>query len=110
MTAAALGTTFDLETMDGSEAVEVRSGTQPGSVLTLRARGVPRLRGTGRGDLHVHLDVRTPTRLDAEQEQIVRSLARVRGEEDIVLRATEQAADDETGGFFSRLRGAFSGR
>jgi molecular chaperone DnaJ len=110
MTAAALGTTFDLETMDGSESVAVRSGTQPGAVLTLRARGVPRLRGTGRGDLHVHLDVRTPTHLDAEQEDIVRNLARARGEEGIVLRASEQTADDDTGGFFSRIRGAFSGR
>jgi molecular chaperone DnaJ len=109
MTSAALGTTFDLETLDGSESVEVRAGTQPGSVITLRARGVPRLRGTGRGDLHVQLDVRTPTRLDVEQEDVVRQLARLRGEEDITLKATEQPPDD-TGGFFSRLRGAFSGR
>jgi molecular chaperone DnaJ len=109
MTAAALGTGIELETLDGVEQVEVRPGTQPGAVITLRARGVPHLRGSGRGDLHIQLDVRTPMRLDAEQEGLLRSLARARGEEGVTLRATEQVAD-ETGGFFSRLRGAFSGR
>lgn len=109
MTAAALGATVELETLDGVEQVEVRPGTQPGAVLTLRARGVPHLRGSGRGDLHIQLDVRTPTRLDAAQEGLLRDLANARGEEGITLRATEQGSD-ESGGFFTRLRGAFSGR
>jgi molecular chaperone DnaJ len=109
MTAAALGTGIELETIDGVEQVDVQPGTQPGSVLTLRGRGVPHLRGSGRGDLHIQLDVRTPTRLDAEQEGYLRSLSRARGEEGVTLRATEQAEED-SGGFFSRLRGAFSGR
>lgn len=109
MTSAALGTSMTLETLDGDETVEIRPGTQPASVVTLRARGVPRLRGNGRGDLHVHLDVRTPTRLDADQEQLVRQLAQARGEEGATLR-TLQDDDPATGGLFSRLRGAFSGR
>ena len=41
----------------------------------------PHLRGTGRGDLHVHLEVQVPTRLDAKQEELLRDLARLRGEE-----------------------------
>ena len=110
MTSAALGTGIELETLDGNEQVDVRPGTQPGAVITLRGRGVPHLRGSGRGDLHIQLDVRTPTRLDDEQEGYLRSLARARGEEGVTLRATEQSDADETGGFFSRLRGAFSGR
>lgn len=109
MTAAALGTTMTLETLDGDETVDIKAGTQPGSVVTLRARGVPRLRGAGRGDLHVHLDVRTPTRLDVEQEQLVRQLAEIRGEEGAILR-TQHDEDPAAGGLFSRLRGAFSGR
>jgi molecular chaperone DnaJ len=109
MTAAALGTSVELETLDGVEQLQVRPGTQPGSVLTLRGRGVPHLRGSGRGDLHIQLDVRTPTRLDSEQEGLLRSLAAARGEEGITLRAAEQV-DDEATGFFTRLRGAFSGR
>jgi len=81
MTAAALGTSLKLETLDGEEQIEVAPGTQPHEVITLRARGVPHLRGTGRGDLHVHLDVRVPTRLDAEQEDLLRQLAVLRDEE-----------------------------
>ena len=81
MTAAALGTSLKLETLDGEEQIDVAPGTQPGEVITLRARGVPHLRGTGRGDLLVHLDVQTPTRLDGRQEELLRELAALRGEE-----------------------------
>ncbi len=109
MTAAALGSSVALETLDGEESLEIKRGTQPGSVLTLRARGVPHLRGTGRGDLYVHLDLVTPTRLDDEQEEILRRLAQLRGEEGVTLVVAEQEAS-ASGGLFSRLRDAFSGR
>lgn len=108
MTSAALGTSMVLETLDGDEQVHIAAGTQPQAVITLRGRGVPRLRGSGRGDLHVHLDVRTPTRLTPRQEELLRDLATDRGEEGAQLRTQEQS--EESGGFFSRLRGAFSGR
>ena len=80
-TAAALGACVPLRTLEGTEEVDVPPGTQPGQVLTLRARGVPRLRGTGRGDLLVHVDVQTPQDLDGEQEKLLRELARLRDEE-----------------------------
>jgi molecular chaperone DnaJ len=108
MTAAALGTGLTLDTLDGEEALTIPAGTQPGEVLTLRARGVPRLRGTGRGDLHVHLDVRTPTRLDDPQSQLLTQLAQLRGEDSTSIRVHENS--DGGGGLFSRLRDAFSGR
>lgn len=110
MTSAALGAGISLDTMDGTENIAVKPGTQPGEVLTLRARGVPHLRGTGRGDLHVHLDVRTPTRLDAEQSELVRQLAQLRGEEGVELTAQQQADSPQSGKLFSRLRDAFTGR
>jgi molecular chaperone DnaJ len=81
MTAAALGTTMKLQTLDGEEELDVAPGTQPDAVLLLRARGVPHLRGSGRGDLHVHLEVQVPTKLDGEQEALLRQLAALRGEE-----------------------------
>src|SRR5918998_735258 len=82
MTAAALGTTLPLTLLDGEETdVDVRPGTQAGTVLTLRGQGAPRLRATGRGNLLVHVDVQTPTRLDAEQEKLLRELAVLRGED-----------------------------
>jgi molecular chaperone DnaJ len=106
MTTAALGTVLTLETLDGSEEIEIKRGTQPGHIVTMRARGVPHLRGTGRGDLHVHVDVRTPTRLDPQQEQLLRDLAAARGEE--AVEGSFQRPEQH--GFFSRIKDAFSGR
>ena len=74
----------------------------PGATLRIRGKGVPHLRGQGRGDLYVHLDVRTPMKLDAEQERLLREFAKTRGEE--VAELSKQ------GGFFSRMRDAFNGR
>ncbi|MGH3693581.1 MAG: molecular chaperone DnaJ [Pseudonocardiaceae bacterium] len=109
MTAAALGTTVRLETLDGIEEVRVDAGTQCATVLTLRGRGMPRLRSTGRaegrGDLFVHLDVVTPTRLDPRQIELLRELALLRGEEQAELTANGRA-----GGLFSRLRDSLGGR
>jgi molecular chaperone DnaJ len=101
MTAAALGTRLTIKTLDAEEQLDVRAGTQPNSTLRLRGRGVPHLRGTGRGDLFVHLDVRTPTKLDPESERLLREFAKSRGEE--VAQLAKQ------GGFFSRVRDAFNG-
>lgn len=106
-TAAALGANIDLETLDGVEAIEIKPGTQPGHVMSLRGQGVPHLRGSGRGDLHVHLDVRTPTKLDARQEELLRELAQLREETQPTGSAV---AHEEGGGLFSKLRDAFSGR
>jgi molecular chaperone DnaJ len=105
MTAAALGTSLRLETLDGPVEIEVKPGTQAGTDIPLRGKGIPRLRGSGRGDLHVHLDVQTPTKLDAEQEELLRKLASLRGEEfpEGVFKAGGQ-------GLFSRIRDAFNGR
>jgi molecular chaperone DnaJ len=97
MTAAALGTMMKLETLDGEEELDIAPGTQPDAVLTLRARGVPHLRGTGRGDLHVHLEVQVPTRLDARQEELLRELAKLRGEERV-------ASSGRAAGLFGRKR------
>src|SRR5690348_10250822 len=101
MTAAALGTRLTIKTLDGEENVDVRAGTQPNATMRIRGKGVPHLRGTGRGDLFVHLDVRTPTKLEPEQERLLREFARSRGE--------ELAELSKQGGFFSRMRDAFNG-
>jgi len=105
MTAAALGTSLTLTTLDGDEQIEIRPGTQPDTKTTLRARGVPHLRGVGRGDLHVHVNVATPTRLDEEQEALLRQLASLRGE-DLPVSTRGHGG----GGLFSRMRDAFNGR
>ncbi|MEO6884777.1 MAG: molecular chaperone DnaJ [Jatrophihabitantaceae bacterium] len=99
MTAAALGTDLLLTTLDGEENLDIRAGTQSGSRLTLRGKGVPKLRSSMRGDLYVHLEVRTPTRLDDEQEKLLRDLAALRDE--------DVAAVTKNGGLFNKVRDAF---
>jgi len=105
MTAAALGTSIYLETFDGAEEFDIRPGTQSGEVSTLRGLGVTHLRGTGRGDLVVHLAVQTPNRLDEQQEELLRQLAKLRGEE----RPAGRLAPAHQG-VFSKLRDRFAGR
>jgi len=113
MTAAALGTTLtlplleaDLETGEDSEVridydLEIQPGTQSGSQQVLRGFGVPGLRG-GRGDLVVTVVVDTPTRLDPRQEELLRELAAIRGEES----PTGQVQSSQKS-VFGRLRDAF---
>jgi molecular chaperone DnaJ len=106
MTAAALGTSVTLDTLDGSRPVELRPGTQSGQTVVLPDLGVTHLRSPGRGQLVVHVDVVTPTRLDADQEDLLRKLAVARGEDgpDVgVVNGQQQ-------GFFNRLRDAFNQR
>jgi molecular chaperone DnaJ len=91
---AALGTAATVATLEGDEPLDVERGTQPGTVVRLRQRGVTHLRGRGRGDLVVHVEVEVPKDLDEETETLLRSLAARRG---------EQVAEPHTG-LFSRLR------
>ncbi|HET8768546.1 MAG TPA: molecular chaperone DnaJ [Pedococcus sp.] len=105
MTAAALGTTLKLDTFDGSQELEVKPGTQAGDAVTLRGLGVTHLRGGGRGDLIVHANVMTPTRLDEQQEELLRQLAVLRGEE-----RPEGRLAPANQGLFGKLREAFKGR
>ncbi len=117
MTAAALGTTLTLPTLeadvvaDGGGAdsdletsfeVELRPGTQSGTEQVLRGRGVPGLRG-GRGDLVVTIAVETPTRLGPREEELLQELAAIRGEEQPAPRVRSDRK-----GAFGRLRDAFN--
>ncbi len=92
---AALGATVTIPTLEGDEDLDVEHGTQPGAIVRLRQRGVTHLRGRGRGDLLVHVDVAVPTDLDETTEDLLRQLAAHRG---------ETVAEPHAGGLFSRLR------
>jgi len=106
MTAAALGTSVTLDTLDGPTEVEIKPGTQAGESVVLRGKGAARLRSGSRGDLYVHLRVVTPTRLDPQQEELLRQLAAIRDE------ATAQVgtATAEKEGFFARIKDAFTAK
>jgi molecular chaperone DnaJ len=71
---AALGAEVEVPTIDGQEKLKVPSGIQSGAVLRLRGKGVPRLRGAGRGDQLVRVRVVIPQELTDEQRQLFERL------------------------------------
>jgi molecular chaperone DnaJ len=107
MTAAALGTSMTLETLDGPTVIDIRPGTQAGESLVVKGQGAARLRSAGRGDLHVHLRVQTPTKLDAPQEELLRQLAALREETTVQVGTASAEAGH---GLFSRLKDAFTSK
>src|SRR4029079_14273698 len=72
--AAALGTKVDVPTLDGEEEIDVAAGTQPGSVVTLRGRGMPAIGRGRRGDQQVVLNVVVPRNLTARQKELLEEL------------------------------------
>jgi molecular chaperone DnaJ len=105
MVAAALGTTLTVDSLDGPADLDIRPGTQSGQAIPMYGRGTERLNNSGRGDLIVHVTVETPMKLEPEQEELLRQLAKLRGEE-----APPGKFAPGQQGFFSRLRDAFNGR
>jgi len=96
---ASLGTEVEVPTLEGTTEVRIEPGTQPGATLTLRGEGMPRLKRRGRGDLKVLVDVMVPTRLSAEQRELLKRFEASSGEE------TYGNGGGES--FFDRLRGVF---
>jgi molecular chaperone DnaJ len=99
---AALGDKVEVPTVTGTAQVNIPRGTQSGTVIRLRDRGLPRLQQSGHGDQLVRVVVWVPTDLSAEQEKLVRQLRRVE------TAAPETLEDRDAGGFWSRVRQAFS--
>lgn len=81
ITQAALGAQMPIVTPDGQEMVEIKPGTQSGTEIRRRGKGVPHLRRPGfRGDLHVLVEVEVPTRLTDRQRELLEELAHASGE------------------------------
>jgi molecular chaperone DnaJ len=95
---AALGTSIELETLDGTEELVVPPGTQPGREFVLRQRGVPRLQGRGRGDLRARVRVDVPTKLSNDEVDLLTRYAEGRGEQ----------VGNGREGLFSKIKSAFS--
>lgn len=105
---AALGTDVSIDgILDGPTDITIPAGTQPGSVVTLRGRGMPHLRTGVRGDLHAHVEVMVPTRLDSQDADLLRELKKRRPGDAAEVKSTHAAG---SGGLFSRLRETFTGR
>lgn len=114
MVQAALGTSTEVPTLDGKAILKIPEGTQTGSVFRLRGKGMPRVRANGRGDLHVKVVVKTPTRLTGEQKELLQRFGETMGMDPSgewpnaageVLR--EKGKEDK--GFFEKVKDAFMG-
>jgi molecular chaperone DnaJ len=73
---ATLGADISIPTLEGPTAVKIHPGTQPGEILTLRGKGMPRFRAYGKGDLHVRIGVSVPEKLTSQQRALVEQLAK----------------------------------
>jgi molecular chaperone DnaJ len=94
---AALGAEIEVPTIEGKFKMKVSAGTQSGTVLQLRGKGVPDLRGAGRGDQLVRVVVETPRKLTARQRELLEEFARSGGEE----------VNPLTKGFFDKVKEMF---
>jgi len=96
---AALGTTVEVPTIDGTTELEIPAGTQPNETFSIRGAGMPQLRGRRHGDLRVVVNVVVPKRLKREQRELLERLAATMTEDNL---HTEE-------GMFGKLRRAFGG-
>ncbi|MDT3767477.1 molecular chaperone DnaJ [Gleimia hominis] len=104
MTLAVLGTTVPLETLDGTEEIEVKPGSQPGEEIVLKGYGVGHLHRNSRGDIRIRLKVEIPKKLSAQEREAFDAFAALRPE------ASAKAQEHgKPGGFFQFLREKFAG-
>ena len=80
-TQAALGAEVQVETLDGKATLKVPEGVQTHTLLRLKGKGIPHLRGSGRGDQLVRVIVATPTKLSQQQKELLKDFATKSGEE-----------------------------
>ena len=81
---AVLGAEIEVPTLDGNVKMTVPEGTQPGTVFRLRGKGIPYLRGNGRGDQFVTVTLSVPKNLTGSQKELLRQFAASMGELDSV--------------------------
>lgn len=72
---ATLGAEIKVPTLDGQVTMKVPEGTQPGKVMRLKGKGIPSLRGGGRGDQLVRMKVVVPTKLNDKQKDALQKFA-----------------------------------
>jgi molecular chaperone DnaJ len=92
---ATLGAPINVKTLEGDVQLNLAAGTQPGTMLRLRGRGMPSVRGTQRGDHHVTVHVVVPTKMNKRQRELLEEYARAGGD------AVEERS------FFERVKDAF---
>jgi molecular chaperone DnaJ len=91
---AILGAKLEVETFRGKETVEIPPGTQPSERIVLKSKGVPSVRGYGRGDMVFVADVKIPTKLSKDEEKALRKISEDKGEQ----------TNGPIAGFFSKFK------
>ena len=95
MTTAALGGAIEVPTLEGKRArINIPSGTQSGKQFRLRGKGLPALRGSSSGDLHIETSVETPVNLTGKQKDLLKEFKDAGG---------KKSHSPESEGFFSRI-------
>jgi molecular chaperone DnaJ len=102
MTDAILGTKTTLKGLDGEVALEIKPGIQSAEVITIKDRGITHLRGSGRGDLRIGIQVVTPTKLSGKEQELIKQLAGARKVQPPHFSQFQQ-------GLFTKLRERFMG-
>ncbi|OQP84635.1 molecular chaperone DnaJ [Rhizobium rhizosphaerae] len=100
MTTAALGGTFDVQTLDGSKSrVSVPEGTQAGKQFRLKGKGMPVLRSSQVGDLYIQIQIETPQKLTKRQRELLKEFEEISSKDN----------NPESTGFFTRMKEFFEG-
>jgi molecular chaperone DnaJ len=96
---ASLGNSIEVPTVSGKAKIKVEPGTQSGKMLRLRGKGIPNIQGYGSGDLFVHINVWTPTKLSKSEREILETLSNSEN--------FRPSPDKEQKGFFQRVKDMF---
>jgi len=104
-TTVALGGDIQVPTLDGVDTVKVPEGTQTGTTLRLRGKGMPDVNGRGRGDLFATVQVQTPKKLTRDQRQILEQLSKALPKEKFAPRTREEEENERN--LFDRVKDMF---
>jgi len=94
---AALGDEIEVPTLEEKVKLKIPEGTQPGTRFRLRSKGMPHVRGHGRGDMIVQVDVVIPKNLNEKQKELLVQFAKISGED---IKPTSK-------GIFRKMKDAF---
>ena len=104
-TTVALGGEIQVPTLDGSDTIKIPEGTQTGTTLRLRGKGMPDVNGRGRGDLFATVQVLTPKKLTREQRALLEQLSKALPKEKFEPRARDEEQDERN--LFDRVKDMF---
>jgi len=98
-TQASLGAEVQVPTLEGSETLTIKKGTQYGELLRVEGAGLPNLRSGRRGDLIVVVKIETPKKLTSKQEELLRAFAETE----------DKHVNPESHGFFKKITDLLGG-